>query len=223
MIPSCFRIYAYILLAGVAVIAGCGSDDNSTGPEKPKRFDYSDTEAVHLTLQVDPTFLPDTTLYKTIHEDLHSIRDTFPDMNKVEHFENRPAGRITVQLTAAAAAAYEAGTYHGLDSLNNLYDTAHVIWYSQYRQMKINFALPYHSDSIAEIYNYANGVESASAISIGTDGSRIFVDLPEYEFQFRWGGDCIPLCSLSHIWQYEVTGSSIILIEESGDTLPDGF
>jgi len=190
---------------------------------RPARFDYSDTEAVHLTLQVDPTFLPDTTLYKTIDEDLRSIRDTFPDMNKVKHFENRPAGRITVQLTAATAAAYEAGTYHGLDSLNNLYDTAHVIWYSQYRQMKINFALPYHSDSIAEIYNYANGVEWASAVSIGADGSRIFVDLPQYEFQFRWGGDCIPVCSLSHIWQYEVTDSSIILIGESGDTLPEGF
>ena len=208
-------------LGAMIFLPGCG--DKATDPPAQDAFVYSDTEAVHLSLHVAPIFLPDTIIYNQIHNDLILIRDSFPDMVKVSHFENRPAGRVLLQLTASAAGAYQSGTYHGLDSLIGVYDTLSSVWTSQYRQLRLNFKQPYQPDSIAARFNLANGVENSSVIAIAGDGSRIFVDLPEYEFQLRWGDNCIAGCPYRHSWVYRVENNTVALIAESGDDLPDWF
>ena len=217
-----FYIFLIVIAWGLTIsLPGC--DNKAVDPPSNDFFVYSDTEAVHLALQVTPTFLPDTIIYKQIHGDLISIRDSFPDMAKFSHFENRPAGRVLIQLTASAASAYEGGTYNGLDSLIGEYDTISSVWIVGFRQMRLYFKQPYYADSVATQFMLVNGVESSSVIAIGGDGSRIFVDLPEYEFQFRWGDDCIAGCPYRHRWVYRVEDNSITLTGESGDDLPAWF
>lgn len=204
-----------------ALSIGCGGDKSVDSPPV-QHIVYSDTEAVHLGYQINRTFLLDMDIYNQIHRELLLIRDSFPDMTKVKHFENRPAGRILVQLTASAAAAYETGTYNGLDSLIRTYDTAKSTWTSQFRQLKLYFAKPYYPDSIATQFSQANGVDYCAAISIGGDSSRIFVDRPQYEFQLRWD-NCLAGCDSVHYWHYIVSGDDVNLVADSGATLPPWF
>jgi hypothetical protein len=212
------RITGPVIIAGLMVVTGCVSN-NIIGPGSsniPPMPDYSDMDAVYLAYSVIPSLLPDQIVYTQIRNDLAAIRDAFPDMERVHHHSNWLAGQVRIKLTEQAAAQYEAGTYHGFDSLNAIYGPIEGEYYSGWsRSLTLRFVLPYYPDSLADIYRLAEGVERTSVNGTVGDGSRLAVNFPSYRFTYGWG-DCPSGCIYYHTWVFNVTDDSVVLVSESG-------
>lgn len=226
ILKNTYSVWVLTLL--FILLWGCSEDNNCpTGisGEIPLP-DYSDIEAASLALEYSPALLPVPDIYHRIHNDLQTIRDSFPHMAKIEHYQILTLGKITIRLTEDAATAYEAGKYSGLDSLNEIYGLIrqiHINKVSSDFYLSMVFSQVYHPESLAVIYKGAEGVNGAWGGGFRPGGgNRITVELPYYTFSLGWG-DCPAGCIFRHNWKYYASKDSLALVEESGEPVPPGF
>lgn len=181
--------------------------------------DYTDAEA--LALELSGELLAPPALTDVIDQHLQTIRGAEPTLVVVHSFPPWIPGHLWVRLTPSAFAAYQAGTYTGLDSLNAAYGPVEVVAeYAFVWTILMDFAANYSPLVLGPTYASADGVVSASPAGYGFQATDIWADsLGTYTFRLGWG-DCENGCAYGHFWTYEIgVSGQAVLLAEWGDAL----
>ena len=179
------------------------------------------SEATVLALEESGEFLPPSALVDKIAADLQAIRNYDHYFDQIHVTPSWIPGELLVSLTADAITQLRAGTYHGLDSLNQVYGPVSVVdhhWMIPVVQLV--FSACYNPDQLSTIYTGAPGVVYVEPNSCYNDAQDIWIDSEDrYVFKRGWG-DCPSGCMAEHFWVFTVSDGVVQLVTEYGDPVP---
>jgi len=185
-------------------------------PSVDKDETSKDAENIALMNSGNDLFAPPD-LIERYTKELTSIRSKYPQMNNVRAVTPWSPGVLMIGLTDAALQDHKAGTYTGIDVLNEKYGPVRVKLYMDGATQTLKFEKNYNPQALAEIYQNATGVEYAEASYRIGGGDGIAVDGQVYTFSIGWA-DCPAGCICSHVWKYEVNQERSAVFLIAGDT-----
>lgn len=179
-------------------------------------FDDADVLALNISgqLAVPPE------LATEVRADLAAIRTAYPFLEAIHATSAWVPCTLFGELTPTAWAELGAGTYTGLDSLNQQYGPVEMSAWFGCCGVSLEFDTLYNAVILADIYSAANGVVLLSPDFIGGDPGMDIMSTGVGDYVFRSGwGDCPSGCMSEHFWSFEVRDGSVVLTGEWGDPL----
>jgi hypothetical protein len=172
-------------------------------------------EAQQVALEVSGQLRPLADLTQQILNDLAVIRAAFPEVAGIRYRPRAAADEIIVGLTDEAAEQFQAGQYHALDELNELYGVIEIRPHlgSLVSFILLRFNQVYNTELLADIYEQASpeGLRYAESNYTIGDGPTIYANPPRYTFRDAWG-DCPAGCTGEKLWHFRVENGQAIII-----------
>ncbi len=141
------KVYCFILIASILCCSVAQGD-----------FPYyeAQVEAQLLAIENSGRLQPPQELTEKVLNDLAAIRAAYPEVADITYKATYMPDRINVCITEEAAAQYQQGLYHGLDTLNELYGVVEIDAYSLNRGsshiLKLKFDKIYNAPLLSDIY-----------------------------------------------------------------------
>jgi len=192
--------------------ADSADTSGSSGPGSPECSDYmgratpeetamtplESPEAELLAIEASGGIVAPPALHDRIVAELAAIRADEPSLVDIEASPSWPPSSIVVSLDEEGAAAYDAGTYHGWDCPNALYDVTETDDSGLFGSIIVQFDGLYDVRQVIEDYIVLEHVVDAEPDVIGGDSSDVCLsidgDVHTYIFDDA-RGDCPAGCT----------------------------
>jgi hypothetical protein len=176
-----------------------------------QRIDLSDprVEAEYLSLEISGQLRPPVPLANQIQSDLAAIRTAHPDLADIRVRPSWMPGELLVGLTPAAYSQFEAGTFHGFDSLYAELGTPHATTHDFSQWVHLQFGQVYHGVRLAELFRPISGVRYADPNGIIGDGNDIVAWADRTYALSRGFGDCPAGCIYRESFDFTVTDAGV--------------
>jgi hypothetical protein len=187
----------------------CSDYMGSATPEQTATTPLANAEAELLAIEASGEIVAPPALHDRVVTELAAIRTDEPGLLAIEASPTWPPSSIVVSLDEEGAAAYDAGTYHGWDCPNALYDVTETDDSGLFGTIIVQFDGLYDVRQVIEDYMVLEHVVYAETDLIAGDSSDVCLsidgDVHTYIFDDA-RGDCPAGCT-EHVY----TGFTVAL------------